>query len=145
MRISGSGRVAVGAMGLASRGSATAGGRMIGVGGGEVVWCWLPFAGLDLGVRSGAIGPVNAGAGPEEGVADGCAEDGGGVGMEGGSGIGLVMGMGLNGDLAMCQRSSLMVRRGGCGCTGMYFLKNLRSWVVLLPKLSTRTMYRSNW
>ena len=104
-----------------------------------------PFFGAGSGVRSGAIEPVATGAGPGKGVAGGCTEDGAGVGMEVSSASGVVMGLGLNGSLAMCHRSSLMVHRGGCVCTGMYFLKNLRLQVVILPEPSMRTTYWSNW
>ena len=48
------------------------------------------------------------------------------------------------GKVVASHRSSLMVWRGGCWDTEMYFFKNLKLWIVTLPDLSTHTTYWSN-
>ena len=115
-----------GGPGLASTdGVAVGWGGVVCVGGGGGAHpSWLGL------VRSGQL----------SGLPDG---GGGGSSASGGLGLGGLPGLGVS--RLRCRRSSLMVCRGGLVCTGMYFLRNFRFRVVILPEPSTRTTYWSNW
>ena len=74
-----------------------------------------------------------------------CGFSDGGGGSSASGGLELDCLVGLGGSMARCLRSSSFVCRGGVICTGMYFLRNLRLWVVIRPEPSKRMTYWSNW